>query len=284
MVVLAGMECAPVFVNQPVETRVGFLNFDTDAYLMFGIRESAEPGFETDYRYTPLLPPGGVVRENFSTLIDVANPSALDVQVFVYRRVNHDVPIGLDEGEEVEPVPMAAGEVFEIPAGSVQTLETFTIVNWNAPDGMARVKFAQCSMVDQVIRDAGLFESDDAAWEIEGADVALAETAPQPMAEVEPITGRVVLVDGSGVPDVLVLLHPRFRNTLECTNPTREGDAGYGDVIDFAETDADGYFTLNRPAGVYQLLFASDDHAFRPGIMEIETPLEDIRILAEPLP
>lgn len=273
----------PVFVNQPIETRFSFLNFDTDAYVMLGLREHTIDGEPGEYVYTPLLSPGGVFRENFSAFLGTANPASFDARVLVYARVNGEIPIGLDNTEEVFPEPTAAGEVLDIPADSVQTLETYTIVNWDAPDGQARVKFAQCSLVDQVIRDSGRFPDEDAAWEIDGVQEDLAAITPNDPAPVEPITGRVVQANGAGVSGVLVLLHSRFRNTLDCSDPSREGDSGYSEVLDFAETDADGRFVLYRPAGIFELLFASDDFAFRPGVMDIETPLDDIHVLAEPL-
>lgn len=279
------LACVPIptFVNPPVQTRLSFLNFDTEAYVMLGLREHVAEGEPRAYVYTPLLAPGGVYRASFDTMTGAPNPGSLDVRILVYARVNRDIPIGLDDAEEVFPEPTAAGEVIDIPAGSIQTLETYTIVNWDAPEGRTRVKFAQCSLVDQAIRDSGRFPNEDAAWEIDGVQPDLAEIAPNDLAPVEPITGRVVQASGAGASGVLVLLHARFRNALDCSNPSREGDAGYSEVLDFAETDAQGRFTLDRPAGVYELRFASDDYAFRPGIIHIETPLDDISVLAEPL-
>jgi len=153
----------------------------------------------------------------------------------------------------------------------------------DAVEGPAGADVTYYNAVDQAIRDSGRFPNEDAAWEIDGVAPELGGIAPNALAPVEPITGRVVQANGAGVGGVLVLLHSRFRNSLDCSNPSREADAGYSEVFDFAESDAAGRFVLNRPAGIYQLVFASDGFAFRPEIINIETPLEDIQVLAEPL-
>jgi hypothetical protein len=268
---------APV-AGLPVETQVSFLNLSQTTYVQFGIRESGTAVFT----YTPLLAPGATVRQPFLSAIAERCPGNVDVQVAVYRRVNADVPIGLDPGEAVEPIPIAAGQLDNIPACSLQVLETFTIVSWDAPDGTARVRIAQCSSVDVALQTTGVVPTADGAWEVVGVDPQVVVPTPA-SADISPITGRVVMADGSGVEGVLVILRTRFRSRLDCADPEREGDAGYSDPITYTLTDADGAFVLERPAGVYRLEFYSDVVAFRPGNIDVETPQDALSILAEPL-
>ena len=283
---LAAASCVPVdpsFVVLPIETRFSFLNFSTRYYAVLGIREHTDSGGPFEFRYSPLLAPGATIRSNFTEFTGSANPTSLDLRLLLYRRVNDDVPIGLDETEAVELAPIVAGEVFDVPAASVQTLETYTIVNWDAPAGVGRVKIAQCSLVDQAIRDSGRFANDDAAWEIVGVDPDLASVPPPALADDAPITGRVVLTDGTPLEGIGVLIRTQFRTSLDCADPGNDDDTGYSAPIAFTITDDAGAFQLDRPAGVYQVEFFSDDYAFRPGILRVETPLEDITVLAEPL-
>lgn len=275
--------CIPIgssFTVLPIETRFSFLNFSTDMYATLGIREHSTAGAFT---YTPLLAPGAVTRADFQTFTGTGMPDSIDLRLLLYRRVNDDVPIGLDETEAVEPAPIVAGEILDLPAGNVQVLETYTIVNWDAPRGVGRVKIAQCSLVDQAIRDAGLFPNDETVWEITGVDPNLAPWPTPALAETTPVTGRVALTDGTGVQGVGLLIRSRYRTRLDCSNPSNEADAGYGEPIAFTVTDASGAFSIERPAGVYQLEFFSDAYAFRPGILRVETPLDEITVLAEPL-
>lgn len=262
----------------PVETQVSFLNLSQTTYVQFGIRESGTAVFT----YTPLLAPGATVRQPFLSTIAERCPGSVDVQVAVYRRVNADVPIGLDPGEAVEPTPIAVGQLDNVPACSLQVHETFTIVSWDAPDGTARVRIAQCSAVDAALQSGGVGPGADGAWEVVGVDPQVVLPTPAP-AEISPITGRVVMADGSGVEGVLVILRTRFRSRLDCADPEREGDAGYSEPVTYTVTDADGAFTIERPAGVYRLEFYSDDVAFRPGNIDVETPQDTLLILAEPL-
>jgi len=273
----------PAFVAPPIETRFSFLNFSTQLYATLGIREHLEQEPAAAFTYTPLLAPGATTRVDFRTFTAAGCPASIDLRLLLYRRVNNDVPIGLDEGECVEPTPIVAGEILDLPAGNVQLLETYTIVNWEAPEGFGRVKIAQCSLIDEAIRGSGLFENPDAVWEITGVDPNLAAAPPTALAESAPIIGRVVLADGTGVQGVGVLVRTRFRVRLDCSDPANETDAGYGEPIAYTMTDACGAFGIDRPGGVYQLEFFSDEFAFRPGILRVETPLDEITVLAEPL-
>ena len=199
------------------------------------------------------------------------------------RVANDTVPIGLDEGEAVEQMPSVAGEVLDVPACRVEPLVTYTVVNWDAPEGEARVKIAQGSAVEEQIRTSGIFPNVDAAWKIEGVTPSLASAAPPAPLTTESISGRVTLPDGSGVAGVGVLLRTRFRVRLSDGDTSNDPDAGFSDPIAFTLTDESGAFSINRPAGGYQLEFFSDDFTFRPAAVTLETPIEVVQIIAEPL-
>jgi len=273
----------PGFLSGPIETRFSFLNFSKQCYATLGIREHSDEEPDAGFTYTALLPPGGASRAEFATLTAAGMPASVDFRLLLYRRVHDDVPIGLDEGEAVDPAPIVAGEVFDVPAGNVQVLETYTIVNWEAPLGVGRVKITQCSNVDQVIRDSGMFGNAEGVWEINGVAAHLADQPPPVLAEMAPITGRMMLADGTAVPGVGLLIRTPYRTRLDCADAANEADTGYGDPIAYTITGDDGFFQIDRPAGVYQLEFFSDEYAFRPGILRVETPLDEITVLAEPL-
>lgn len=276
----------PTLIGVPVETRFAFVNLSRTQYATLALRvhadEDGKNQQEAPFVQTPLLAPGAAYRTDFTELLGDACPNALDLRLYLYRRVHTDVPIGLDEGEAVEPAPVVAGTVENIPACNVQALVTYTVVNWDAPEGVARIKIAQGSEVDQAIQEAGLFPNVDAAWEIEGIEPDLAETPPPAPASNEPIAGRVTLIDGTGVEGVGVLVRTRFRVRLDDADTDNDPDAGFSDPIAFTTTDGDGAFALERPAGAYRLEFFSDDLSFRPAVMDLESPIESIRVIAEP--
>lgn len=273
---------APDLVGLPVETRFAFVNFSTRHYAALAVREHVEGSDDALFVPTPLLAPGVIFRADFTDLLGTGCPGSLDLRVVLYRRVNEDIPIGDDAGEAVDASPIAAGSIESIPACNVAAVVTYTIVNWDAPDGTARVKIAQGSAVETAIRNAGLFPNVDAAWEIDGVEGALADIAPPIHAPIEPIAGRVTLTDGSGVAGVGVLLRSRFRTRLDDADASNDPDAGYSDPIAFTLTGADGSFAIDRPAGGYRIEFFSDDFLFRPAIMDLETPIEAIQVIAEP--
>lgn len=270
-----------VFTNPSIETRFSFVNFSRSAYAAIGVRDSSAAS--EDFAFSPLLPPGAIFRADFRELTQVGCPGSVDLRLLVYRRVNDTVPIGLDEGEAVEQTPSVAGEVLDVPACRVEPLVTYTVVNWDAPDGEARVKIAQGSAVEEQIRTSGIFPNVDAAWEIEGVAASLASAAPPAPLTTESISGRVTLPDGSGVAGVGVLLRTRFRVRLSDGDTSNDPDAGFSDPIAFTSTDESGAFSINRPAGGYQLEFFSDDLTFRPAAVTLETPIEVVQIIAEPL-
>ncbi len=271
--------CIPTPIVPDIETQVSFLNFSRTQYVVIGIRPHGSDGPFMD---TPLLAPGVTQRSRFIDLIGERCPGTIDLQVFLYRRVNRDVPIGLDPGEQVEPVPIAAARFDNVPVCDVQTLETFTIVNWDTPEGTGRVKIAQCSDIDAALQTAGRL-GPSGAWEFTGVDPALGATTPASLAPSAALAGQVTRADGRGVADVIILLRPRYRTALDCANADDPAATGYADPIVFTTTDAQGRFRFDRPAGVYRLEFYSDTVAFRPGQIEIETPRQDISVLAEDL-
>lgn len=279
LVLCFGASCAPPIASPDIETQVSFLNLSKTQYVVFGIRAHGDAG---DFVYSSLLAPGGIERSRFTTLIGDRCPGSIDLRVLHYRRVHRDVPIGLDPGETLEPTPIAAAEWYALPACDVESLETYTIVNWDAPEGTARVKVAQCSSVDQALQASGRVSA-SGALEATGVAAGLETITPPPHPLPAPLAGRVTLADGTGVPDVIVLVRTRYRTALDCANAADPATGGYSDPIVFVTTDAQGHFTIPRPAGTYRLEFYSDAVAFRPGLLEVETPRAEISVLAEPL-
>ena len=191
----------------------------------------------------------------------------------------------MDEGEQVESTPIVAGQVDDLPGPCAvyQSVGIYTVVNWEVPEGLARVKFAQDSGVDELIRATGRFANEDAVWEISGVDTVLADEPPPAPLAPNSIAGYVRFADGEGVEGVGVMLRTRFRVRLDDAIPDNDPDAGYGDPIAYATTDTSGAFTFDRPPGVYEVEVFCDDFAFRPSIVEVESPLETIWIIAEPI-
>jgi len=262
----------------PVETRFAFTNLSIEAYAVLAIRAHGDP----DYVTLPLLPPGGTYRGDFAEVLGNACPGSLDFRLLLYRRVNSSVPIGLDTGEAVESTPVVAGEVLGVPACDVEPVEVYTIVNWEAAEGTARVKSAQDTPVDTRIRQLGLFPNADAVWEITGVDPGLAAVAPPSLAPNEAIAGRVVGRNGVGIENIGVLLRTRWRARLDDTDTGNDPDSGYSAPIAVTKTDANGRFTLARPAGVYRVEVFQDGYLFRPDVMDVETPLSEMVFVAEP--
>lgn len=272
----------PELIEPPFETRFSLVNLSTRFYAVLGIRAH---GDETGtFVKTPLLPPGAVSRAGFLDAGLGGCPDNVDLQLFLYQRVDESKPIGLDLDETVKAAPIVAGEILGLPYCSVTPLQTYTIVNWDAPEGIARVKIAQGSKVDDAIGMSGIFPNVDAAWEITGVDARLASVPPPPPAETEPIAGRVTLAGGEGIAGVGVLLRSRFRIRLSDMDESNDPDVGFSEPIAFTSTDESGAFSIDRPAGAYQIEFFADDLLFRPASVLLETPIEVIQIIAEELP
>lgn len=266
-------------IDLPIETSFNFTNLSTRYYAMLDIRDADSNGA---YYRTKLLPPGATQRERFLDTLGAGCPDAVDLRVVLYDRVNADLPIGLDDGEEVVPTPVAAGTILGVPACSVQTVETYTIVNWDAPEGEARVKIAQATLIEQALAQLDAFANTDGVWEFEGVEADLADESPSEAAENLPIEGRVALPDGSGAEGIGVLLRTRFRLRLDDTDSSNDPDAGFGAPIAVTTTDSDGSFSFERPAGAYRVEAFADDVLFRPAIVDIEAPQQTVLIIAEP--
>ncbi|HNO78530.1 MAG TPA: hypothetical protein PKN33_10765 [Phycisphaerae bacterium] len=266
----------------PIETSFAFTNFSKTTYAALRIRAHDETN-ETPYFRTELLPPGATHRQRFVDALGEGCPNTLDLQVLIYERVNGDIPIGLDDGEVVGEAPTAAGEILDVPACGVQPLETYTIVSWDTEPGQLRVKLAQDTPVDAAIRALNLFDNTDATWDVDGVEPEFADEAPPELATFEPIAGKVLFADGSGVEGVGVMLRTRFRVRLNDGDPSNDPDADFGDPITFTFTDADGAFSFERPPGGYRLEFFSDDVAFRPAIIDVEPPIQSVLVVAEPI-
>lgn len=271
----------PAFVGLPIETRFAFTNFSLDFYATLGIREHSDTPAE--FRRVPLMPPGATFRGTFLDFTGIGCPDSLDLQLLVYRRINGDVPIGLDDTEAVEAIPVIAGEVFDVPACGVLAVETYTIINWETEDGLARIKIAQDTAVEDEIRSSGIFDGIDATWQVTGVDPAITDVAPPALATSAPFGGSVILAGGVGVEGVGVLLRTRFRVRLNDSDDGNDPDAGFGAPIAFTTTDANGAFSFDRPPGAYEVEFFSDEFAFRPDLIIVESPIEVITIVAEPL-
>lgn len=279
-----GQNPPATLIGLPIETAVAVTNLSTHAYAAFAVRARTEGQPPGPYIELPLLPPGATHRARWLDLLGDACPPSIDLRVQLYQRINADLPIGLDVGEAVHSVPLAAGEVLDLPACAVQELETYTIVNFDAPPGVARVKIAQGTLLESLIRSTGRFAEPDALWEVTGVEPGAVTASPPPPANAEPLSGSVVLADGTGVPDVAVLLRTRFRVRLTDGNSANDPDAGYSLPIDLVFTDANGAFRFERPPGAYQVEVASDFYFFRPVTIELEAPLNIVRFIAEPLP
>ncbi|MEK6674975.1 MAG: hypothetical protein AABZ47_04890 [Planctomycetota bacterium] len=275
--------------DSPIDTRVFLVNFAQRLYATARIREHRPPDDLSGFSDTiPLLPPGGIHRASFRDFMDTGCPGAIDVEVLLYRRLNEDMPIGLDPGEEIIPMPVAAGRIFNLPACCIVPVETYTIVNWEPVDGVYRVKFAQGTAIDEFLDRTNRFPNADNVWGFDGVDLTLAELAPPPAAQTDALQGRVVEVvesdsvsEARGVAGIGVLLRTRYRVRLGDDDLANDPDDGFSDPIDFQITDNLGVFSFERPAGAYRVEFFSDDYVFRPDSIDVESPNSGIEVLAE---
>jgi len=281
--ILAAGSCVPgvpPVSTLDVGTRFAFTNLSTQYYAAFAMRAHGDDT-EAGFTLTPLLAPGATYRGEFSEFIDTLCPDSLDFRIFLYRRMNSDVPIGLDETEAVESSPIVAGQVLAVPACSIDLVEVYTIVNWDADEGFARVKFAQETGIEAEIRRLDLFGNDQAVWEVIGVDPDLTSQEPPELAAMESIAGAVTLADGTGVENIGVLIRTYWRKRLDDGIDDNDPDADWSDPIAVTKTDATGAFSIDRPAGVYRVEVFADGYLFRPTYVDVETPLEQITIVAE---
>jgi len=276
------LACIPG-TTPPVATRLAFTNLSLTYYAALALRPHTDGG-DAAWVSSPLLAPGATWRADFADLLDTACPGSLDLRIYLYRRVNEAVPIGMDETEEVESTPVVAGQVLGVPACATALIEDYTVVNWEAPEGTARVKIAQGTDIETEIVRLNLFPNVDAAWEVTGVDSALLPAEPPALAANEPIRGQVTAVDGTGIENIGVLLRTKYRVRMDDTDTTNDPDSDWSDPIAVTVTDAAGGFQIDRPAGVYRVEVFADGYLFRPPWVDVETPLEQITILAEPQP
>ena len=106
---------------------------------------------------------------------------------------------------------------------------------------------------------------------------------PPPPAPKQPIAGLVVGLDGTGLENVGVMLRSHYRLRLDDQDPGNDPDAGWSDPIAVTKTDAQGAFAIDRPAGAYRVEVFADGYLFRPVAVDVETPQQNIMIVAEPL-
>ena len=274
--------CGTSVMELPIETSFAFTNLSRRFYAGLQIRPHSEQ--DLPFFKTVLLPPGAAQRERFLDALGESCPTSLDLRVFLYRRQNESLPIGLDPDETVEATPIAAGEIFDVPACGMGTVETYTIVSWDAAGGVGRVKIAQDTPIDAAIRALALFPNADSVWEFQGVQPDLAGEPPPVPAERLPIQGRVLNTNGSAMESVGVLLRTRFRVRLDDSDSTNDPDAGFAEPIAVTETGANGGFSFSRPAGAYRVEAFADDLLFRPSAVDVETPVDEVTIIAEPIP
>jgi hypothetical protein len=283
LALIPGCGIEPMLPDREIETGFAFTNFSRTTYAALGIRDAEDDTTSSEYFMTPLLPPGGTFRMKFLEAFDVECPRALDFRIYHYRRVNDELPIGLDPGEGVEADPIVAGEILDVPACGVQVVESFTVVNWDTPEGFGRVKFAQGTNIESALAVDPRFDNADVVWETEGVEAGLLPAEPMALPEADTISGRVLGFDGKGVADVGVLIRTRFRIRLNDDDEENDPDAGFGAPIAFTLTDVDGTFSFDRPAGGYRVEFFSDEWLFRPAVIDVESPQSNVITIVEPV-
>ncbi len=264
----------------PVETEFLIVNTSSRWYVTMGLRPDTAPDDSTFDYQSKLIAPGALLRERFINIFPETGgcPDRFDVRVHLYKRVNEDIPIGLDETEDVDPTPVASAELLDILACEVVVASSYTIVLRDSEEGVGILKFAQ--ELDGE-RD-GTFSGN-----------ALAPLDPMPeLLENASLSGRVIMADGVGLEGVGVLLRTRVRRSdddPECCNinsggPTDVEDATaccYDAPIAIVTTDADGNFSFDRPPGAYWVEAFADNLLFRPVAVTVESPIDNITFIGE---
>ncbi len=256
----------------PVETEFALINLSPRWYATVGLRPSAAPGIpETEYIQSDLIPPWAVYRERFRTLFPQTGgcPDRLDLRVYLYKRVNEDVPVDIDPGEEVDPRAVASGEASILACGTV-VAGTFTIVVLETTEGMGAVRVGEGTAAEDVV----IFE---------GRALPDLEVVPARLASA-PLSGRVVTPEGTPVDEIGVLLRPppTIDDRVRC--PDAPVGVCIGAPISFTKTDSEGRFAFDRPPGTYQVEVFADGMLFRPGFLVVASPIDDILFFAEPEP
>ena len=268
----------------PVETEFFLLNLSRQWYATIALRPAG--GAEDAYAQSKLIPPGAVFRERFLELFPQTGgcPDRLDLRVYLYKRVNDDVPIGEDPGERVGPQPVASGEILDVGACELVVVSTYTIVLRDSEEGVGVIKAAQATSGAQIRT-------------FEGVNLPDPTQVPE-MLEAGSLGGRVIAPDGSDVANVGVLLRTRFRvNDDDCDICPYDPECVdypqsschpqcfcYSDPIAVTATDADGRFSFDRPPGAYWVEAFADGLLFGPVWVEVESPIDNITIVAETEP
>lgn len=278
----------------PVETEFFLLNLTRNRFLTVALRDNdaSGSGDTRDFVQSPLIPPGAVLRQRFLDLFPATGgcPDRVDVRAHLYQLKNeHALPgsIPIDGvpcvdnppvESDVDPVAVASAEFSGVPACELIVLSTYTIVLRETEDVFGELVFAQGV--------PGLPAPVRRLTQPELADLA---TLP-PMLPDEPLSGQVITEHGQPVGGIGVLLRTRFRITEDDTDICPNADICLGDEpagfcysgpVALCRTTDDGRFEFNRPPGAYRVEVFQDGFQFRPCSVIVETPLNNITIIAE---
>lgn len=274
LIVLAGVtSCIEIPTPLlPFETEFSLVNLSQRWYAAIGLRPAASTqGQEEEFTRSDLIPPGGIFRERFFTLFPETGgcPDRLDITVHLYKRLNEDIPIGLDPGEAVDPTPVASDELLDVVACEAVVVSTFTIVLRDSDEGQGVLKFVQ---------ETGAAE----LRAFEGTNLPELEVVPE-LLEAALLEGQVLLPDGTPLGSIGVLLRTRFRVTDDDRELCPDEPVGfcYSEPIAFDLTDDEGRFSFDRPPGAYLVEVFADDFEFRPVFVAVESPIDNILFFAE---
>lgn len=278
----------------PVETEFFLLNLTRNRFVTVALRDNDASGVGNSRAFiqSPLIPPGAVLRQRFLDLFPETGgcPDRLDVRAHVYELIASDsqpgsTPIaGLPcvdhppDLSDVNPVAVASAEFSGVPACELIVLSTYTIVLRETEDVFGELVFAQgVPGLPAPVRRLTQPEIDDLP-------------ALPSMLQDEPLTGQVLTPNGQPVGGIGVLLRTRFRITADDSGKCPDADICLGDEpvgfcysgpVALCKTADDGRFEFNRPPGAYRVEVFQDGFEFRPCSVIVETPLNNITIIAE---
>ena len=253
-----------------METEFSLVNLSQQWYATIGLRPAASD--DSAYVQSDLVPPGAVFRERFFELFPETGgcPDRLDLRVYLYKRANDDVPIGMDPGEAVESQPVASGEVLNVLACEQVVASTYTIVLRDSEEGTGVLRFAQETGAEQERTFTGRSLPD-------------LDTVPEHLASAS-LSGVVTLEDGTPVEGIGVLVRSRYRVSSDDSELCPDEPVGlcFGEPIAIDSTDEEGRFSFDRPPGAYQVEVFADGFTFRPVWVVVESPIDNITFVAEP--
>ena len=263
----------PTPITLPAETEFSLINLSRRWYATIGLRPAEEwDPAEQPFVQSKLIPPGAVYRERFFDLFPQTGgcPERLDLRVYLFKRINEDVPIGLDPGEPLNPQAVASAEILDVVACERVVVSTFTIVLRDSSEGTGVLKIAQETEASQDIT-------------FTGQNLSPLESLPE-MLENAPLAGQVVTPDGTAILGIGVLLRTRYRVTDDDTALCPEEPDGrcYSLPIAIRTTDEQGRFSFDRPPGAYRVEVFADGFLFRPVSVIVESPIDNIIFVAEP--